>query len=175
MRCIKVSVSLIMNKKKCTLFRFNSPWGKVTWNGLVVFLRFHIVRLPSEWLHMNCFPSWCQLTEWMACIIETEQMDFYQDVIHIYANTRVFPRMVVIHAFTQIQQENALVNIVTHTLIKPHIPHLPLNIHPSIEYMTINKYWQKKCISLNRTGTPSNISTACNTKRQHICGALISY
>lgn len=31
-----------------------------------MFLRFHIVRLPSEWLHMNCFPSWCQLTEWIA-------------------------------------------------------------------------------------------------------------
>lgn len=51
-----------------------SPWGKVTWNGLVVFLRFHSVRLPSEWLHMNCFPSWCQLTEWMACTDHTESV-----------------------------------------------------------------------------------------------------
>lgn len=44
-----------------------SPCGKVTWKGLVVFLRFHMVKLPSEWLHMNCLPSWCQPTEWMAC------------------------------------------------------------------------------------------------------------
>lgn len=42
--------------------------------GLVVFLRFHMVRLPSEWLHMNCLPSWCQPTEWIACFSNTEKM-----------------------------------------------------------------------------------------------------
>lgn len=58
-----------------------SPWGKVTWNGLVVFLRFHSVRLPSEWLHMNCFPSWCQLTEWMACTDHTDRVSVSLKVI----------------------------------------------------------------------------------------------
>lgn len=51
----------------------SSPWGKVIWMGLVVFLRFHMVRLPSEWLHMNCLPSWCQPTEWIACFSNTEK------------------------------------------------------------------------------------------------------
>jgi hypothetical protein len=35
------------------------PWGCETLMGLGPCLTAHVVRDPSVWLHMNCFPSWC--------------------------------------------------------------------------------------------------------------------
>lgn len=35
--------------------------------GLAGDFIFHMVSVPSEWLQINCFPSWCQATEWIAC------------------------------------------------------------------------------------------------------------
>lgn len=42
------------------------PCGVIVCTGLPWPLTFHMVRVPSEWLQMNCLPSWCQATEWMA-------------------------------------------------------------------------------------------------------------
>lgn len=42
------------------------PCGVMICAGLAGALTFHVVRVPSEWLQTNCFPSWCQATEWMA-------------------------------------------------------------------------------------------------------------
>lgn len=50
----------------CTFLLSKLPCGIVVWKGLLGLFRFHKVRLPSEWLHINCFPSWCQATEWIA-------------------------------------------------------------------------------------------------------------
>lgn len=45
---------------------FTLPCGVIVWNGLVGDFTFHMVKVPSEWLQMNCLPSWCQATEWIA-------------------------------------------------------------------------------------------------------------
>lgn len=37
-----------------------SPWGNIIFAGFDDGLTFHVVRLPSLWLHVNCFPSKCQ-------------------------------------------------------------------------------------------------------------------
>jgi len=42
------------------------PCGVMIWAGLAGMRTFHVVSVPSEWLHTNCFPSWCQATEWIA-------------------------------------------------------------------------------------------------------------
>lgn len=42
------------------------PCGVIVCTGLPWPRTFHMVRLPSEWLQMNCLPSWCQATEWIA-------------------------------------------------------------------------------------------------------------
>lgn len=42
------------------------PCGVIVCTGLAGDLTFHIVKVPSEWLQINCFPSWCQATEWIA-------------------------------------------------------------------------------------------------------------
>lgn len=42
------------------------PCGVMIWAGLAGARTFHVVSVPSEWLHTNCFPSWCQATEWIA-------------------------------------------------------------------------------------------------------------
>lgn len=42
------------------------PCGVMICAGLAGALTFHVVRVPSEWLQTNCFPSWCQATEWIA-------------------------------------------------------------------------------------------------------------
>ena len=49
------------------------PCGVMVWIGLAVTRTFQVVRVPSEWLHTNCFPSWCQATEWMACSTHTHR------------------------------------------------------------------------------------------------------
>lgn len=42
------------------------PCGVMICAGLAGTRIFHVVRVPSEWLQTNCFPSWCQATEWIA-------------------------------------------------------------------------------------------------------------
>lgn len=49
-----------------SLFGQNLPCGVMVWAGLAGARTFHVVSVPSEWLHTNCFPSWCQATEWIA-------------------------------------------------------------------------------------------------------------
>lgn len=36
---------------------YTLPCGIVVWKGRLGLFRFHKVKLPSEWLHMNCLPS----------------------------------------------------------------------------------------------------------------------
>lgn len=39
------------------------PCGMIIWNGLPGLFKFHSVKLPSEWLHIKCFPSLCHPIE----------------------------------------------------------------------------------------------------------------
>lgn len=62
--------SLTINNMICLWVVFNMeaslPWGVMVCTGLAGDLTFHMVKVPSEWLQINCFPSWCQATEWIA-------------------------------------------------------------------------------------------------------------
>lgn len=62
--------SLTINSMICLWVVFNMeaslPWGVMVCTGLAGDLTFHMVKVPSEWLQINCFPSWCQATEWIA-------------------------------------------------------------------------------------------------------------
>ena len=62
------------------------PCGVMVWIGLAVTRTFHVVRVPSEWLHTNCFPSWCQATEWMACSTHRHTHTHAQTETHTYQN-----------------------------------------------------------------------------------------
>lgn len=65
------------------------PCGVMIWAGLAGARTFHVVSVPSEWLHTNCFPSWCQATEWIAYrpnkrwVINHKRNQVRQTTVHV--------------------------------------------------------------------------------------------
>lgn len=121
------------------------PCGVIVCIGLAGDLTFHIVKVPSEWLQINCFPSWCQATEWIAYGRQVKNAIFKNKNL----NTKLFIVGIVINFHIKLfHLSQAEVNVncsEKNNFLKPSL--LPMSCYKHIllfQYSFKNHFWQPR-------------------------------